>query len=528
MFIDGSVVHYLLAQEFDDVTCDKEARRARVDFPILFDVSSNMDGHTVLVPNHERLHEGLGLKGSICVCLGEETARSARASGFMVIHVRDGVTFPQLYNFMQTAFVRLERLDAQLRAYVDTHAGAQPLLDACARVMGCEFALVDDRYHLIYETDGSNMGVYGADEPGPADEMDEASRLVRQRTTEPIWLDAETVDLFMASRNYQHMRLRRNVFTAPGSGDLLMKNIFTTDRPRGMLVSRHAGNPLSARFIRFVLNYLGKLIEDMFANMGSFGVIPGERSRMRAALAQLASNDTSNWESVQAMLNRDGHTPESSYVVLQFERSFTFETAADFEYLGRRMETFWPRSYCFVVHDALFMLADMNQQALTTGRDFLKDVLIMVRENLMKVGLSRPFATLDQLDAARTQASIALSQGSVTDPTFWFYRFDDYALPWLIEHGKGNIPAEYVAHPAVTILARYDEDHGSELIRTLSTFLRCRFNATKAAGELFVARSTLLNRLERIAELTGLNLDDVDDLVYLGLSLMLTQTVQQP
>ena len=68
---------------------------------------------------------------------------------------------------------------------------------------------------------------------------------------------------------------------------------------------------------------------------------------------------------------------------------------------------------------------------------------------------------------------------------------------------------------------RYDEEHGSDLLLTLRTFVECRYNATLASERLFVARSTLLNRLERIEQLVEVDLDDFDSRLYLALSLYL-------
>ncbi len=68
-------------------------------------------------------------------------------------------------------------------------------------------------------------------------------------------------------------------------------------------------------------------------------------------------------------------------------------------------------------------------------------------------------------------------------------------------------------------LLRYDAAHDAELLHTLSTFIRCRYNATIAARELYVARSTLLHRLERIEELARIDFDNQADMTYLSLSL---------
>lgn len=509
MLIDGSTVHYLLSKNFGEVICDKSIRHLRVDYPILYDVTADMGGHSVLIPNHERPHSELRLKNSICICLNEASAAATRDAGFSVIQICGNATFPQMYNYLQSVSMRLERLDTQLHTYVDTRAGAKALLDVCAEATGCSLSLVDEQFQIVCEA-----APHGA------------SDITGQNSTDSMMLEDETFELFMASRNYQHMRSSRKIFAVPGSNNLLMKNVFFGSELKGVLICSHKDGTIDTRFSHSVLNYVSKFVENMFARMGSFGVSPTGTDRMRIALSQLLSGGAANQEDIEALLLENGHAPESTYAILHIERSFTFEGPEELDYLARHFELSWPRSYCFAVDGASYMFADIGAEATPAGRDFLKDILITARDNLSKVGISRSFTTMDQLDAARVQATAALTQGCATDPTYWFYRFDDYALSWLVDHGRGDTPLEYVLHPAVTALIQYDDLHQSDLLQSLSTFVRCRFNATKAAEELYVARSTLLNRLERIAELAKVDLDNATDRVYLSLSLWLADNRQ--
>ena len=504
MHINGSVVHYLLTQSFGDIACDKTVYRELVDYPILYDEEGDMQGHTVLIPQHELPYAGLRLSKSICLCLSSSSAAAARDAGFSVIHVRDDVRFPVLYNYLQQQFVSLERLDVQLHAYVDTRSSAQALLDACAHATGCPLSLLDEQYRTICEAGAPSEG-------GVSDRSAAASFSA---------IEDEGIDLFMASRNYRHMRSNKNVFAAPGSGDLLMKNLFVKGSLEGVVVSRHEGTALSARYVRFFLEYLSGFLEQLHARLGSFGVTTSESDRIRAAIASLLTQEGANPADIHELLLKDGHPEDSRYVVLRIERSFTYEGAEGLGYLKHRLEREWADAYCFSVEDTLFALADIGPSASSASRDVLTEMLITTRDSLSKVGISREFSNMSYLDAARFQASAALLQGSGSDPTFWFYRFTDYALAWLVEHGWGGMPPEYVAHPAIVQLVEHDAAHKTELLRSLDTFLRCRFNATKAADELFVARSTLLNRLDRIAALTGANLEDPNDILYLRLSLM--------
>ena len=99
--------------------------------------------------------------------------------------------------------------------------------------------------------------------------------------------------------------------------------------------------------------------------------------------------------------------------------------------------------------------------------------------------------------------------------------FGDYVVPWLLAEGKGSWPAAYVCHPAIVELARHDEENGTDYLGTLKTYMACCYNASAAAKDLFIVRTTLLYRLERMAEIADVNFADLGERTYLALSLAL-------
>ena len=92
----------------------------------------------------------------------------------------------------------------------------------------------------------------------------------------------------------------------------------------------------------------------------------------------------------------------------------------------------------------------------------------------------------------------------------------DHALSVLREDATAD-----VRHDALSLLAAYDEQHSANLVETLRTYLSCACSATAAAEALFVHRSTLPYRLDRIAEIGGVDLTDPDVRFHLELSLRL-------
>jgi len=60
----------------------------------------------------------------------------------------------------------------------------------------------------------------------------------------------------------------------------------------------------------------------------------------------------------------------------------------------------------------------------------------------------------------------------------------------------------------ITPLVTYDEEHHTELVKTLGCYFRHQFSHTKASEELFIHKNTLRNRLAKIEELIGPSHED--------------------
>ncbi|MCL4552202.1 MAG: helix-turn-helix domain-containing protein, partial [Candidatus Marsarchaeota archaeon] len=69
------------------------------------------------------------------------------------------------------------------------------------------------------------------------------------------------------------------------------------------------------------------------------------------------------------------------------------------------------------------------------------------------------------------------------------------------------------------VLIRYDQEHHGALVKTLETYLDRRCNSQAAAQILFVHINTLHYRLQKISQLTGLDLNNADHCLNLQLAL---------
>ena len=123
------------------------------------------------------------------------------------------------------------------------------------------------------------------------------------------------------------------------------------------------------------------------------------------------------------------------------------------------------------------------------------------------------FAARSHYLAAKVAADAAQSAGAIIG-------YQDVKLPYALSLIREGAVAD-VSHDALGLLAAYDAAHATDLLETLRVYLRCGCGATEAARSLFVHRSTLLYRIERIQEIAAIDLSDPDERFLLELSLRL-------
>ena len=76
-------------------------------------------------------------------------------------------------------------------------------------------------------------------------------------------------------------------------------------------------------------------------------------------------------------------------------------------------------------------------------------------------------------------------------------------------------------------LLAYDARHDADLLHTLSAYLRHRGGLQGSARELMVHVNTVSYRLQRIQEITGLDLDDSEDRLVAHVALKILQGLER-
>jgi DNA-binding PucR family transcriptional regulator len=125
----------------------------------------------------------------------------------------------------------------------------------------------------------------------------------------------------------------------------------------------------------------------------------------------------------------------------------------------------------------------------------------------------------EALDAAMIGRALLGPGGAIGYAEVGAYRY-------LVHIAAENAPHDRM-RGAVDRLIDYDARRRTSLLDTLERYLAERRSVIESARELFIHPNTLRQRLGRIEELTGLNLDE-DDLLSLELAIKLARLHGRP
>jgi DNA-binding PucR family transcriptional regulator len=137
----------------------------------------------------------------------------------------------------------------------------------------------------------------------------------------------------------------------------------------------------------------------------------------------------------------------------------------------------------------------------------------------LTVAISRP--TADPVDLHRAGAEALLAANVAGARGEAFLSFEETGSYRLLLPAMSEDPTELERFQEETVapLVEYDNQYETELVRTLETFLDADGSVAKTAERLFTHRHTIRYRLDRVRELTQLDVGSTDGRERLSLGL---------
>lgn len=138
------------------------------------------------------------------------------------------------------------------------------------------------------------------------------------------------------------------------------------------------------------------------------------------------------------------------------------------------------------------------------------------------IGIGRFYPNLLDMKESYREARQAIDIGRSVKGKGEITGFEDLGIYRLLHSSTSNELKQFAREIFVPIQA-YDREHHTELVPTIETFFRCNGNLSRMAREMFTHYNTIVYRLERVQEITGVDLNDTEQRLNLQVAMKVAQ-----
>ena len=165
----------------------------------------------------------------------------------------------------------------------------------------------------------------------------------------------------------------------------------------------------------------------------------------------------------------------------------------------------------------LVVLCNVDNMTFENHLDFIKPI---IHNSGYYGGSSNIFTNLCDAPHFLLQAMLTFQSDS--------YRIgeisscQEHIFPYMLHILHTNARMSLI-HPALLTLSQYDEEHQSNYCHVLYTYLKNQCNQTETANILSMHRSSLLRKLNKILQITDVDLSDYVTRIHLLISFELNK-----
>ncbi|WP_367377198.1 helix-turn-helix domain-containing protein [Levilactobacillus cerevisiae] len=157
------------------------------------------------------------------------------------------------------------------------------------------------------------------------------------------------------------------------------------------------------------------------------------------------------------------------------------------------------------------VLTSASKSALTQDLSSIMNQLDQAYPDIhFRAGVSQRHE-FSRLKKTLTEANGALSYLRANHPNQQLQFFDQLGINQLFIDNDFHLNKAYITTMVTTFmtpLVNYDQEHHTELVKTLGCYFRHQFSHTQTSTDLFIHKNTLRNRLAKIEELIGPSHED--------------------
>ncbi len=162
-----------------------------------------------------------------------------------------------------------------------------------------------------------------------------------------------------------------------------------------------------------------------------------------------------------------------------------------------------------------------------TARTIQEVIKKQLKDIDVQVGIGSAVNEISEIPQSYREAHDALDLGETLNGLASITAFSELGIFRLLRHVNDSSALLQFIPKSLKELLDYQQANQSDLLETLQTFLECNQNAAQTAKLLFVHYKTVVYRLERIKEITGMDFDDSEEMLSVRVGLKIYELLQR-
>lgn len=251
-----------------------------------------------------------------------------------------------------------------------------------------------------------------------------------------------------------------------------------------------------------IIEFLGQILSIELQKNEGFEVESG--LKYEYFLQELIDGHFSSDEFAERRLQQLKRKPQPYYYMLHFSFDDPESKRAASNYYYEQLLNILPEGMVSVIRGRLCMLLprsepkalkEREQQALEKFLDF----------NRMRCGISYYYTSLVTSCFAVEQAE-ACSKNMFGPERIYYYEQEYLHHLFSQTSGHGQLLAQI--YPDIRLIMKHDQTYHTDLLQTLRAYIFCSRNAAAASEQLHIHKSTFFYRMNKIAEMLGVDIYD--------------------
>ena len=253
-------------------------------------------------------------------------------------------------------------------------------------------------------------------------------------------------------------------------------------------------------------------------------LITGDRSALKTAIRGLLEGRPAD-SGQRQIISR--HNYKTTYVCTYFQPEGRRPSLPG-GYIASVIEQTFPDSMAFEHSGCVSALLPAVRSDFSEQKRVMTDRLARFLDNTqMRCGLSQPFEDLYDAGYSFFQAASAYRLGRKPPEEGNLSFFEDHILRQLLEGALCGVPARFFYSEGMARLKAHDQNSQVSYVETLKAFLDRNLSVSRTSEALILHRSSLIDRLNRIVQMTGFDLHDPDTRLALQLILRAEEYCQE-